>query len=58
MSRRLAITFQVDDGLTDQEVFELADRIVASIDPDPPVLTYEGSDIINDSSTWEAWRNS
>lgn len=33
--------------LTDEELCDLADRIVTDIDADPPVLTYDGPDVEN-----------
>lgn len=48
MSRRLAIWFEVDEDatLTDAELRDLGDRIVAQqIDPDPPVLTFDGVEV-------------
>lgn len=40
--RRLSLVFEVDDAatITDPELYDLADRIVTDIDPDPPVLTF------------------
>lgn len=41
------ISFDVvdDESITDDELYELAERIVAQIDPDPPVLVYDESSI-------------
>lgn len=49
MTRRvLTLRFEVDEdcALSDDELEELGDRIVATqIDPDPPVLTFDGVDV-------------
>jgi hypothetical protein len=46
MKRLLSLTFEVtDDAITDDELYDLADRIVTDIDPDPPVLVYDGAAI-------------
>lgn len=46
MSRTLTIIFDVDDEtISSSDLYELAERIVAQIDPDPPVLTYHGVEI-------------
>lgn len=46
MTRRLSLVFEVtDDTITDEELYELADRIVTVIDPDPPVLVYDQATI-------------
>jgi hypothetical protein len=48
VSRRLSIVFSVDAdcGMSDSELFELGEQIVAQqIDPDPPVLTFESIEI-------------
>jgi hypothetical protein len=44
MSRYLLLAFRVDDDcdLSDADLHDLAERIVADIDPDPPVLTWDG----------------
>lgn len=46
--RVLTLRFEVDEdcALSDGELEELGDRIVATqIDPDPPVLTFDGVDV-------------
>ena len=46
MSRKLVITFEVDDDtVDDEELYELAERMVATLDPDPPVLVYLGNEV-------------
>lgn len=48
MARRfLLLRFEVTDpAISDGDVEELAERMVAEqIDPDPPVLTWDGSEI-------------
>lgn len=47
MSRRLVLTFEVKEGATisDQGLLDLADEIVKWIDPDPPVLIWEGAEV-------------
>lgn len=51
MSRFLILRFEVDENaaITDDELHDLAERIVAQqIDPDPPILTWDGADVINE----------
>jgi hypothetical protein len=46
--RYLTIRFEVVDdcAMTDEELADLGDRIVAQqIDPDPPVLTFDGVEV-------------
>ena len=46
MTRTLTFTFEVtDDAITNDDLYDLADRIVTLIDPDPPVLTYDCCEI-------------
>lgn len=49
MTRYLVLRFEVDEGatLTDEELLDLGDWIVAQqIDPDPPVLTFDGVEVM------------
>lgn len=51
VSRFLLLRFEVDERctLTGDELLDLAERIVAEqVDPDPPVLTYDGADVVEE----------
>lgn len=48
MTRYLVLRFEIEEGcsLSDDELVDLGDRIVAAqIDPDPPVLTFDGVEV-------------
>lgn len=47
MARYLTLRFEVTDpAISDDDLAELAERMVAEqIDPDPPVLIWDGSEI-------------
>jgi hypothetical protein len=51
MTRYLVMRFEVDEScaLTAEDLESLGDRIVAEqIDPDPPVLTFDGVEVVTD----------